>query len=646
MSEVFISYAHSTAREARAAAEALRALGYSVWLDEDLPAHRAFTQAIEEELTKAKAALVIWSADAARSEWVLSEANRAREAHKLVQVAVDNARLPMPFDQIQCADLAGWSGDANHPGWRKALESIAELAPSGATRGGHASAAPSSGLPKEPLLAVLAFDNHSGDPDLTFFSDGVSQEILDTVARGSQLKVIAPSSSFQFRGPDKAVRRVAADLKATHLLDGSVRRAGSRVRISAHLVDCASETALWSDRFDRELADVFALQDEIAEAVASALKVALAPAPKPSVIKPETYEAYLRAQPMVHTYLYSVDQAVVPLLEQVVASAPTFAAAWESLAIARAKLLRSGAATQAYSEARAGVFDAAQTALSLDPTRGLAHLALAFLEPWSAHARRELLIDRALAADENSALLRIWRALHLTYVGRSQAALAEGRRAAALDPLLPFGKVALVSPLAQLGRYGESLELWDRWVGEAIPTITFSAPLVHAAIAGDWERFDRYDVLLPPGQPLFPQADGDRQVRRFFSILRSNDREAMLRSLARARALVRETGTLPLNALDQLEIFGLRDEAFELAEVASFDHMSRPDGPLPMTAFGPNVIFEHLRDGGLPADPRFLRLCAKLGLVSYWLDTGNWPDCADTVAYDFRAEARRVAGLG
>jgi class 3 adenylate cyclase/tetratricopeptide (TPR) repeat protein len=127
MTDVFISYARSTAKQADAMAEALRAVGYSVWLDDDLPAHRTYSHVIEEQLDGAKAALVVWSADAARSEWVLSEANRARESRKLVQVAVDDIRLPMPFDQIQCANLAGWSGDADAPGWRKAIASIAEI---------------------------------------------------------------------------------------------------------------------------------------------------------------------------------------------------------------------------------------------------------------------------------------------------------------------------------------------------------------------------------------------------------------------------------------------------------------------------------------------------------------------------------------
>ena len=121
------------------------------------------------------------------------------------------------------------------------------------------------------LLAVLAFDNLSGDPALDCFSDGVSEEIRDTVARCADVKVIGRASSFQFRGPDKAAAHVAAQVHATHVLDGSVRRSGARVRISIELVECASAVSLWSKRFDRDLSDIFALQDEIAGAVAQAL---------------------------------------------------------------------------------------------------------------------------------------------------------------------------------------------------------------------------------------------------------------------------------------------------------------------------------------------------------------------------------------
>jgi TolB-like protein/DNA-binding SARP family transcriptional activator len=130
--------------------------------------------------------------------------------------------------------------------------------------------------PSEPVLAVLAFENLSGDPETGHFSNSLSEEILETIADGAWLKVIGRGSSFQFRGADRAASRVAAELKATHVLDGAVRRRGERIRIGAHLIDCASETTLWSSRFEGDLTDAFALQDDIAVAVASALKAALA----------------------------------------------------------------------------------------------------------------------------------------------------------------------------------------------------------------------------------------------------------------------------------------------------------------------------------------------------------------------------------
>ena len=131
MSDIFISYARPTAAEAQRIAQALRALGYGVWYDEDLPAHRAFADVIEERLNAARAVVVVWSAAAARSEWVRSEAESARANRKLVQLTIDGARLPMPFDQIECANLVGWTGDPQALGWRKVVASVADLTASG-----------------------------------------------------------------------------------------------------------------------------------------------------------------------------------------------------------------------------------------------------------------------------------------------------------------------------------------------------------------------------------------------------------------------------------------------------------------------------------------------------------------------------------
>jgi len=129
--------------------------------------------------------------------------------------------------------------------------------------------APAETPAAEPVLAVLAFDNLSSDPEMQFFSDGVSEEIIRRLSRGSRLRVIGRTSSFQFRGERKA--QAAKSLRCSHVLDGSIRRVAQRVRTSAHLVEAPSGMTLWSDRYDRSLEDIFAVEDEISQNIAQAL---------------------------------------------------------------------------------------------------------------------------------------------------------------------------------------------------------------------------------------------------------------------------------------------------------------------------------------------------------------------------------------
>jgi len=131
--------------------------------------------------------------------------------------------------------------------------------------------------PPAPLLAVLTFDTVGGDRETADFSEGISEEILQMVSLSTHVQVIGRAASFHLRGADKAVCKVAADLKATHVLDGSVRRYGSKVRISTQLIECANQVCLWSHRFERSLGDVFALQDEIAATVVAAVTGVVAP---------------------------------------------------------------------------------------------------------------------------------------------------------------------------------------------------------------------------------------------------------------------------------------------------------------------------------------------------------------------------------
>src|SRR5690242_4490177 len=124
MSDVFVSYGRQDEPQAKRVAEALRAEGYQVWRDDELPAHRAYADVIEERLAAADAVVVLWSAESTKSQWVRAEADAARAVGKLVQVKLDGAMPPMPFNQVQCADLSGWDGKTGTAGWQKLVASV------------------------------------------------------------------------------------------------------------------------------------------------------------------------------------------------------------------------------------------------------------------------------------------------------------------------------------------------------------------------------------------------------------------------------------------------------------------------------------------------------------------------------------------
>jgi adenylate cyclase len=514
------------------------------------------------------------------------------------------------------------------------------------------SASPSSVEPRapaapevDPLLAVLAFDNLSGDADLAWFSDGVSEEILQTVARGADLKVIGRGSSFQFRGADKAAAQVAAALKATHVLDGSVRRSGSTVRIAAHLIECAGETTLWSARFDRELSDVFALQDEIAAAVAAALKIAFAPAAKAETIDPEAYNLYLKALEMRNRGLLAAATlpAVIELLEEATVLAPNFARAWVFLATMRAERLRFDETDQPYAILRAEVLIAAETALRLDPGLGGAHQALGQLEPFGHFAEREAFHERALSVAPNDPTVLTNASLFFAEVGRVHEALGYARQAYDLDPMYPWAANWYGTLLHYAGRNEGRRVFWEslRALWPENELIAWGA-ICSAASYGDWGWFD--DLVQATRDRRF-DTPTLREAIGWGRAMREPGPEIQARALKRAQDTLTRTGGLPLGTFMTLYGLGLTDEVFELADQASFAFMFDPDQRSPNGADGPALIFSVTINTGMMRDVRFVGLCGKLGLVDYWVKSGRWPDCAEAVApyYDFKARARRLA---
>src|SRR5438270_13234740 len=259
MSDVFVSYARADEPQAQRVAEMLRALGYEVWRDDELPAHRAYADVIEERLKSARAVLVLWTAESAKSEWVRAEADAARSTRILVQATLDGILPPMPFNQVQCASLRDWDGTAETPGWRKVIASVAALA------GPPKRSADKKYHLRERSVCVLPFANMSGDPEQEYFSDGITEDITTDLSKVSALAVTARNTAFTLKGQAVDVCKVARDLGVSHVLEGSVRKAGGRLRITAQLIDGKTGDHVWAERFDRDLTDIFAIQDEISE---------------------------------------------------------------------------------------------------------------------------------------------------------------------------------------------------------------------------------------------------------------------------------------------------------------------------------------------------------------------------------------------
>lgn len=341
MADVFISYARSTEEQAIWIADALRGAGVSVWRDEEIPSHRAFSEVIEEELDGARAVIVVWSAEAARSHWVRAEADKAREAGKLTQVNVDGTMPPMPFNQIQCASLSGWDGNPSDPAWKKVEANVQAMV------GPAEAAEPAAARDSERFsICVLPFLNMSGDPEQEYFSDGITEDIITDLSKISALSVVARNTAFTFKGQSQPIPKIARSLDVTHVVEGSVRKAGGRVRITAQLVDGMAGDHVWAERYDRDLTDIFAIQDEISKAIVEALQLTLLPKEKRAIEQRQTqsaaaYDLYLLARKLWVTGNLGDsrrDEIIVRIARKAAEIDPNYAKAWALAALAETEL--------------------------------------------------------------------------------------------------------------------------------------------------------------------------------------------------------------------------------------------------------------------------------------------------------------------
>jgi adenylate cyclase len=467
MPDVFISYARSTARQARQVADLLRAQALSVWIDDELPAHRAYSEVIEEQLRSASAVVVVWSAEATKSQWVRAEADVARQAGTLVQLTVDGAALPLPFNQIQCAELSGWSGDPAAAGWRKVASSIAALI-------GRADLAESPGepapppLPNKPSIAVMPFANLSGDPEQAYFADGMVEEIVAALSRFKSIFVIGAGSTFSFRdataGPLEAARR----LGVRYVLEGSVRKSGERVRIAVKLTDASGGTQIWADRFEDTLEDVFALQDKVALTVAGVIEPAVSVLEMRRASRRPTenmgsHDLYLRASSLKRTYAKPEMSEALELLNRSLALDPDYGAALALAASCHVFLYVYGWSDDPETDHRLAV-ERVHRALKVagDDAEVVARAAFVAENLEDDYAASIQLADRAIGLNPGSPFVWSSSAGVRLRAGELDRAIEHAETSLRLDPVGPdrSEKLFLVGIARfQQGRFGEAAPL-------------------------------------------------------------------------------------------------------------------------------------------------------------------------------------------
>jgi TolB-like protein len=498
----------------------------------------------------------------------------------------------------------------------------------------HEEGAVDEAASSEPLLAVLAFDNLSNDPEMQFFSDGVSEEIIQRLSRGARLKVIGRTSSFQFRGERKA--EAAESLGCSHVLDGSIQRAGGRVRISASLIEARSRTTVWSDRYDRGLEDIFAVQDEISKHIALSLHQAFSSF-STRAVDPADYDLYLRASPK--SYAPDELRTQVGLLEVATQRAPHFAEAWGRLAFLRAWLRLY----QPYRERAASadrVSREADTALTLDPQNVDAMLGQFFVvPPFGRFAEAEAITERLRRAP-GLGVRQIYTGWDLRNTGRVRESLEETERAYRLDAL-DSASVNLTA-LARMaaGHPEAAVPLYEDLVARQ-PDMSFpvSSLLRAHAFLEDW---DAVDGLL--------ELAAKRDMREFEEGLafirakRDPTPQNVGGILSALEMQLEQAGCIEVSRLVYAAHLGLVEEAYRAAETARLGPIAPSDEVMGPDAYRPGMLF-HAGMPELRNDPRFPRLCARLGLVEFWTATGKWPDCADEVSYDFRAECAKASDI-
>jgi TolB-like protein/tetratricopeptide (TPR) repeat protein len=478
-------------------------------------------------------------------------------------------------------------------------------------------------------IAVLPFVNLSSDAEQEFFSDGMTEEITTALAKIPDLRVVGRTSAFQFKGRSQDLRAIGQALSATHLLEGSVRKEGNRLRITAQLIQSENGVHVWAENYDRELTGVFAIQEDIATAIAGALRTPLGLKPGERLVSSRTnnleaYQEFLRLRAEFRAR--GVSPNFLPDLEKLVARNPSFAPAWGLLAIRYVTIpsldfaIWSRSAEETRRLVQGGILkseQAAREAIRLDPKLAIGYGQLAYIET-SRHnlVSAEDLIRQALALDPNDPDLLGFQGSLLARMGRLNEAVAFAEQARALEPLVPIYSTGLGHTLLANGKTDAAIKILEANRPTRPPgQISFRNEILARAYAAAGRYTDAAETILA----IVPQTrygDGGQLIVEAARLMRGAPLKTVSESLP----------VLPgrLN--------------FVYAYVGAPDRMMEyPERALEVGLAGSTVstlMFEPLMAPVRKTD-RFKKWARTAGLVDYWRERG-WPEfCRPVGADDF-----------
>ena len=486
MTELFVSYKSEDRARVAPLVAALEADGVGVWWDAHIGGGTEWRETIESELNAARCVLVVWSerSTGPGGSFVRDEATRSLRRGAYLPVRIDPVDPPLGFGETQAMPLIGWKGDRGDPHYAALLAAVRAVI-AGKPRPIPAAYQPKRGVDRRLVVgggaaavvaagaggwwalhrgsapgdsvAVMPFANLSGDPAQAYFSDGIAEELRDALTRIASLKVAARTSSELMRDVDAAT--AAAKLGVANILTGSVRRGAGTIRINAELVDGRTGLTRWSQAYDRAIGDALAIQTNIADSVAGALRITLGKAQQALLSVGGTsssaaQDAYLRGLNLARQ---NKQKLAIEQLDAAIAADPGFAKPYVSRAGARASLAVETLGGSALHAEMAQAEADARRAIALAPGWGRAIVGLGFVLTGRLDLRgaRDA-YDAAYKASPGDSVVLRSRGDFLSLFGNAEA-IALYRRAEALDPLRPRNPITRASMQLNLGRFDDAI---------------------------------------------------------------------------------------------------------------------------------------------------------------------------------------------